>query len=65
MLPNNLLFSQIIKQLINYVFSSIIHNCHPTFGQVFNPMLEEIRQFGHEEVEPILELSVIVEGIST
>jgi hypothetical protein len=34
-------------------------------GQVCNPRLEEIRQFGHEEVvEPILELSVIVEGNS-
>jgi hypothetical protein len=35
------------------------------FGQVFNPTLEEIRQFGREEVvEPVLELSVIVEGNS-
>jgi hypothetical protein len=61
MLPNNLFFAQIIKQSINHVFS-IIHDCLPTFGQVFDPTLEEIYQFGHEEVvEPILELSVIVE----
>jgi hypothetical protein len=61
-LPNNLFFTQIIKQSINYVFSSIIHDCLPTFGQVFNPTLEEIRRFGCEEVvEAILELSVIVE----
>jgi hypothetical protein len=59
-LPNNLFFTQIIKQLTNYVFSAIIHNCLPTFGQVFDRTLEEIRRFGHEEViEPILELSII------
>jgi hypothetical protein len=34
-----------------------------TFGQVFDPMLEEICRFGHEEVVPILELNV-VEGNS-
>jgi hypothetical protein len=35
------------------------------FGQVSDPMLEEIRRFGSEEiVEPILELSVVVEGNS-
>jgi hypothetical protein len=63
-LPNNLFFTQIIKQSINYVFSSIIHDCLPTFGQVFHPTFEEIRRFGREEVvEPILELSV-VEGNS-
>jgi hypothetical protein len=63
-LPNNLFFTQIIKQSINYVFSSIIHHCLPIFGQVFNPTLEEIFQFGHQEaMEPILELSV-VEGNS-
>jgi hypothetical protein len=62
MLPNNL-FSH--NQSINYVFSSIIHDCLPKFGQVFDPMFEEIHQFGHEEViEPILELSVVVEGNS-
>jgi hypothetical protein len=58
-LPNNLFFSQIIKQSISYVFFSIIHDCLPTFGQVFVPTLEEIHQFGREEVEPILELGVI------
>jgi hypothetical protein len=64
-LPNNLFFTQIIKQSINYVFSSIIHDCLPTFGQVFDFTLEEIRRFGREEVvEPILELSVVVEGNS-
>jgi hypothetical protein len=63
MLPNNLFFTQIIKQSINYVFSSITHDCLPTFGEVFDPTLEEIRRFGREEViEPILELSVIVRG---
>jgi hypothetical protein len=60
-ITNNLFFTQIIKQSINYVFSSIIHECLPTFGQVFDPTLEEIRRFGREEIEPILELSVIVE----
>jgi hypothetical protein len=54
-----------IKQSINYVFSSIIHDCLPTFVHVFDPTLEEIRPFGREEiVEPILELSVVVEGNS-
>jgi hypothetical protein len=63
-LPNNLFFIQIIKQSINYIFS-IIHDCLPTFGQVFHPTLEEIRRFGPEEVvEPILELIVVVEGNS-
>jgi hypothetical protein len=34
-------------------------------GQVFYPTLEEIRRSGHEElVEPILELSAVVEGNS-
>jgi hypothetical protein len=62
-LPNNLFSTQIIKQPINCVFSSIIHSCLPTFGQVFYPTLEEIGRFGREEfVEPILELSVVVEG---
>jgi hypothetical protein len=60
-LPNNLFFTQIDR--INYVFS-IIHDCLPTFGQVFHPTLEEIRRFGREDVEPILELSVVVEGNS-
>jgi hypothetical protein len=51
------------KKPINYVFSSIIHDCRPTFGQVFDPTLEEIRWFGREKIfEPILELSVVVEG---
>jgi hypothetical protein len=51
-----------IKQSIKYVFSSIIHDCLPTFGQIFNPTLEEIRRFGRKEVvEPILKLSVVVE----
>jgi hypothetical protein len=55
-----------IKQLINYVFSSIIHDCLPTFGLVSDPTLEEIRRFGREEiVEPILELTVVVEGNSS
>jgi hypothetical protein len=62
-LPNDLLFTQIVEQSINYVFS-IIHDCLPTFGQVFDPMLEEICRFGCEEVEPILELSIIDEGNS-
>jgi hypothetical protein len=48
-----------MKQSINYVFSSIIHNCFPTLGQVFDPTLEEIHWFCCEEVEPILELSVV------
>jgi hypothetical protein len=61
-LPNNLFSTQVIKQSINYVFSSIIYDCLPTFGQVFNPTLEEIHRFGGEEiVQPILELSVAVE----
>jgi hypothetical protein len=34
------------------------------FGQVFDPTLEEIRQFVREVVEPILEPSVVVEGNS-
>jgi hypothetical protein len=64
MLPNNLFFTQIIKQSINDIFSSIIHDCLPTFRQVFDLTLEEIHQFGHEEVvKPILGLS-IVEGNS-
>jgi hypothetical protein len=59
-LPNNLFFTQIIKQSINYIFSSIIYDFLLTFGQVSDPTLEEIRQFGLEEViEPSLELSVI------
>jgi hypothetical protein len=61
-LLNNLFFTQIIKQSINYVFSSIIHDCLPTFGQVFDPTLEEIGRFDREEVvEAILELSVVAE----
>jgi hypothetical protein len=64
-LSNNLFFTQIIKQSINYIFSSIIHDCLPTFGQVLDPTLEEIRRFGREEFfEPILELSAVVEGNS-
>jgi hypothetical protein len=64
-LPNNFFFTQIIKQSINYVFSSIIHDCLPAFGQVFDATLEEIRRFDRKEVvEPILELSVVVEGNS-
>jgi hypothetical protein len=54
-----------MKQSINYVFSSIIHDCLPTFGQVFHSTLEEICRFGREEVvEPILEFRVVVEGNS-
>jgi hypothetical protein len=50
---------------MNYVFSSIIHDYLPTFGQVFDPTLEEICRFGREEfVESIFELSVVVEGNS-
>jgi hypothetical protein len=53
------------NQTINYVFSFIIHDYVPTFGQVFDPKLEEIRRIGSEEVvEPILELNVVVEGNS-
>jgi hypothetical protein len=64
-LPNNLFFTQIIIQSINYVFFSIIHDWFPTFGQVLNPTVEQIRRFGCKEiVEPILELSVVVEGNS-
>jgi hypothetical protein len=60
-LPNNLFFTQIIKQSINYIFFFIIHDSLPTFGQVFDPTLEEIRRFGREEVvEPILDLSVVL-----
>jgi hypothetical protein len=63
--PNNLFFTQIIKHSTNYVFSFINHDCLPTFGQVFDPTLEEIRWFGYEEIiELISELSVIVEGNS-
>jgi hypothetical protein len=64
-LPNNLFFAQIIKQSINYVFSSTVHDCLPTCGQVFHPTLEEIRRFGREEIlESISELSAVVEGNS-
>jgi hypothetical protein len=60
---NNLFFTQIIRQSINYVFSTIIYDCPSKFGQVFDPTLEEIRRFGREGiVEPILELSVVYEG---
>jgi hypothetical protein len=59
--PNNVFFTQTVKQSINCVFSSIIHDCLPTF----DPTFEEIHRFGREEiVEPILELSVVVEGNS-
>jgi hypothetical protein len=65
-LQNNLFFTQIIKQSTNYVFFSIIHDSLPTLGQVFHLTLEEIRRFGREDViEPIFELSVVVEGNST
>jgi hypothetical protein len=61
-LKNNLFFTQIIKQSINNVFFSIIHDCLSTFGQVSDASLEEIRRFGREEViDPLLELSIIVE----
>jgi hypothetical protein len=61
----NLFFPQIVTQSVNYIFSSIIHGCLPTFGQAFDPMLEEIRRFDREEfAEPILEPSVVVEGNS-
>jgi hypothetical protein len=64
-LSNNSFFTQIIKQSINYISSAIIHDCLPTFGQIFEPTLKAIRQFGREEVvKPILELSVVVEGNS-
>jgi hypothetical protein len=65
-LPRNSFFTQVIKHSINYIFSSITHHCLSTFAQVFYPRFEEIRRFGREEfVEPILELSVVVEGNST
>jgi hypothetical protein len=61
-LPNNLFFTQIINQSIMY---SPPHDCLPTFGQAFDPTLEEIRRFGREEVvEPIPELSVVAEETS-
>jgi hypothetical protein len=64
-LLNNLFFTQIIKQSINYVFPSIIHDSLPTARQVFDPTLEEIGRFGREDfVELILGLSVFVEGNS-
>jgi hypothetical protein len=64
-LPNNLFFTQIIKRSINYVLSSSIHDCLPTFGHVFDPSLGEIHRFGREEfVEQILELRVVAEGNS-
>jgi hypothetical protein len=57
--------TQIIKQSINFVFSYITHYYLPTFGQVLDPTLEEIRRFGREKfVEPILELRVVVKGNS-
>jgi hypothetical protein len=57
-LKNNLFFNQTIK----YVFFLIIRDCLPKFGQVFDPTLEETRRFGREKfVEPLLELSVVVE----
>jgi hypothetical protein len=66
MFQNNLFLTQIIKQSINCVLFSIIHDCLPTFRQLFDPTLEEVRQFCREEmVEPIFELSVIPEGNST
>jgi hypothetical protein len=47
------------------VFSSITYDCLPTFRQVFDPTLEEIRRFAREDVvEPILELRDVVEGNS-
>jgi hypothetical protein len=64
-LPNNLFFTQIIKQSIGYVFFFIIHDCLPTFRQVLDPTLEEIRWFGREKVvEPILKLRAVAEGNS-
>jgi hypothetical protein len=63
-LTNNSFFTQIIKQPIRYIFF-IIYDCLSTFGQVFDPTFEEIRRFVREKVvEPILELSVVVEGNS-
>jgi hypothetical protein len=62
---NNLFFTPLIEQSIGYEFSFIAQDCLPTFGQVFDPTLEEIRRFGREEfAESILELSVVVEGNS-
>jgi hypothetical protein len=62
-LTNNLFFTPVIKQSINNVFFYIIHDVLPTIGQVFDPTLEEIRRFGREEfVQPILDLSAVVEG---
>jgi hypothetical protein len=53
-LPNNLFSTEIIKQSINYVLSAIIYDYLPTFGQIFDPTLEEIRRFSREGVvEPI------------
>jgi hypothetical protein len=61
-LANNLFFTQIIKEEVDYVYSSIIHDCLPTFGHVLDPTLEEIHRFGRKDiVELILELSVVVE----
>jgi hypothetical protein len=60
-LPNNLFFTQIIKSIMYPppLFTTA------SFGQVFDPTLEEIRRFGREKVvEPILEQSVVVEGNS-
>jgi hypothetical protein len=57
--------THIIKHSLNFVFSAIIHDCLPTFGQVFDPTLEEIRRLGREKVvEPISEVSAVVEGNS-
>jgi hypothetical protein len=62
----NSFFTQIITQSINYVFSSIIHDGLPTFQQVFDSTLEEILRFSREEVvDPILQLSIVVEGNCT
>jgi hypothetical protein len=65
-LSNNLFSTQIIKQSINNIFYSIIQDCLPTFGQVFDSTLEEISRIGHEDFdEPTLELGVVVEGNSS
>jgi hypothetical protein len=63
-LPNNLFFTQIIQQSI--IYSPLLFTTAPNVRVGLDPTLQEIRRFGREEfVEPILELSVVVEGNST
>jgi hypothetical protein len=47
--------------IYRYIFSSIIHDCLSTSGQVSDLTLEDIRRFGREEfVESIWELCVVL-----